>query len=69
MSPKPKPGPFFWVVCDEWSAGPFKTEEVALRKLDEIVAFGACTLPHRVETTRVEGRRPRTRFTSYRTRS
>jgi hypothetical protein len=52
----------FWVACDDYVSGPFKTEETAQRRLDEIERSGACTLPHRIETG---SRRPRTRFARY----
>jgi len=39
----------YFVVCDEYRAGPFRTEADARRKLDGIEAAGHCSGEHRIE--------------------
>ena len=61
-----KPAPvFYWVVCSEWTLGPFQTEERAQRGRDGVVRLGACKFDHEILTTNVPGRRPRSRFARY----
>lgn len=39
----------WFVVCDDWTAGPFGSEKEASDEIESILKIGACCLPHRVE--------------------
>lgn len=41
--------PGFYVVCDDFTAGPFRDRAAAERKLAAIERVGACGHPHRIE--------------------
>lgn len=53
-----KPTEVWWVVCDDATVGPFRSRTAAEHRLEIITKHGACSYPHRIESTPSASKRP-----------